>query len=270
MAVFYDTHAHLDYETFQQEFDSVLSRARDAGITKLIAIGTDLESSAKAVELAAENPCVYAAVGWHPCEAMAAPDDIREALRELAARPRVVAIGETGIDHYRMPSGQDGGTAEDDKRYMEKQESLFLQQLEIAREAGLNVVVHQRAAFEQTVALFKPFADDVRAVFHCFVDSPEHQKRVQELGSLVSFTGIVTFKNAESIRDTVRSTPSGHFMLETDSPYLAPVPHRGKRCEPSYVASIAETIAETRGCSLEDLSRQTCETAHAFFKGLDS
>lgn len=269
MAVFFDTHAHLDYPDFAADFGPMLQRAQTAGIVKMISIGTDLESSARAIQLAEQHDCIYAVAGWHPSNATEAPDDIRPALRELAKHPKVVALGETGLDYYRLPSTQGQGTVEDDHRYKEIQAALFQQQLEVAAETGLNCVIHQRGdCFTDTIALLKPFADRVRGVFHCFASDAAAMKRVLDMGSLVSFTGIVTFKNGQNVRDTVAATPLGQFMLETDCPYLAPVPYRGKRCEPAYVKEISETIAQVKGCSLEELSTATCETAFGFFPKL--
>ena len=266
MSVFYDTHAHLDYPDFAADLPQVVQRANDAGIEKIVCIGTDLESSRNAILLAERFPGVYAAVGWHPTHAMEAPEDIRPALRELARHPKVVAIGETGLDFYRMPGQQPGGTAEDDARYRARQESLFEQQLEVAAEADLNCVIHQRNSFDETLRQIKPYAGKLKAVFHCFPGDVAVLKRVLDLGFLVSFTGILTFKNAQVVRDSLAATPMDRFMLETDSPFLAPVPHRGKRCEPAYVRDIAAIAAEVKNCSLNELSQSTCETAHRFFK----
>ncbi len=149
--------------------------------------------------------------------------------------------------------------------YKQKQARIFEQQLEIAVEFGLNCIIHQRTAFDDTIAQLKPYSGKLRGVFHCFGESVERMKTVLEIGSLVSFTGIVTFKNGQNVRDTVAATPSDKFMLETDCPYLAPVPYRGKRCEPAYVKEISETVAQVRMCSLEELSAITCKTAQEFF-----
>jgi TatD DNase family protein len=265
MAVFFDTHAHLDYPDFAPEIDQVIARAQAAGISKIISIGTDLASSARAIQLAETHAGIYAVVGWHPSQVLEAPDDIRPALRELAQHPKVVALGETGLDYYRLPSAK-GGTAAGDETYRRRQAELFRQHLEVAAETGLNCVIHQRGdCFADTLAQLQPFADRVRGVFHCFANDAAAMQRVLALGSLVSFTGIVTFKNGQNVRDTVAATPLDKFMLETDCPYLAPVPYRGKRCEPAYVKEISETIAQVRGCSLAELSAATCRTAQDFF-----
>ena len=269
MPTFFDTHAHLDFPDFESDLPQVIERAQAAGIVKMISIGTDLDSSLRAIKLAERFPCVFAAVGWHPGHVTAAPAEVRPALRELAKHPKVVAIGETGLDYYRLPSTQNNGTTGDDERYKRRQAELFQQQLEVAAEAGLNCVIHQRGdCFNDTLALLSPFAGSVRGVFHCFAGDAEMMHRVLALDSITSFTGIVTFKNAQSVRDTVAATPLGQFMLETDCPYLAPVPYRGKRCEPAYVKEIAETVAKAKGCSLEELSAATCGTAEGFFRKL--
>ena len=266
MAIFFDTHAHLDYPDYSPDLPEVIARAQTAGIAKIISIGTSLASSERAIRLAERFPGVYAAVGWHPTEAMTAPDDLRPALRELAGHPKVVAIGETGLDYHHLPGEASGFTAADDARCKEKQADIFRQQMEVAAEFGLNCVIHQRTAWNDTIAQMKPFIGKTLGVFHCFGETVERMRQVFEIGSLVSFTGIVTFKNAQNVRDAVAAAPLGRFMLETDSPYLAPVPYRGKRCEPAYVKEISETVALLKKCSLEELSSTTCRTAGEFFR----
>jgi TatD DNase family protein len=265
LTMWYDTHAHLDYPDFREDFSGVLERAQAAGVTRIISIGTDLESSARAIALSEQHPLVYASVGWHPSDAARAPEDVRPGLRELAAHPKVVAIGEIGLDYYRLPSKQEGGDPGQDPPYIHKQKLVFQQQLQLAAELGLNCVIHQRDSFEDTFAEVSAFAGKVRTVFHCFANPVAEMQRVLALGSIVSFTGILTFKNAQSIRETLAATPLGQFMLETDCPFLAPLPFRGKRCEPAYVRHTAEVAAQVKGVSLADLSQATCATAEAFF-----
>ena len=267
MPEFYDTHAHLDYDEFKPDFDQVLARAQNAGITKIISIATDLDSSQRALALAEKYEMVYAAVGWHPSNAHEAPADIRAELRELARHPRTVAIGECGLDYYRLPSSH-GGTPEDDASYKRKQAEIFEQQLEVAAETGLNCVIHQRSSFDDIFAQIQPYAKKTQGVFHCFGESLERLQMILNLGWLVSYTGIVTFKNGQNIRDAVAATPLDKFMLETDCPYLAPVPYRGKRCEPAYVQESSVTIAQVKTCSLDELSAATCRTARHFFPKL--
>jgi len=268
MAVFYDTHAHLDYPDFAGDFGQVLGRARAAGITKIICIGTNFESSQRAITLAEAHEEIYAVVGWHPSDALAAPDDLRPTLRELARHRKVVALGETGLDYFRLPSSK-GGSATEDEQDKAKQARVFRQQLEVAAELGLNCVIHQRGeTLDDTLTLMQPFRGRVRGVFHCFSGGTEVLARIRSSGALVSFTGIVTFKNGQRVRESAAAAPPGGFMLETDCPFLAPMPHRGKRCEPAFVREIAESVARERGCSLEALSQATCEAAHDFFPGL--
>ncbi|MCU0772165.1 MAG: TatD family hydrolase [Verrucomicrobia bacterium] len=267
MTEFYDTHAHIDYPEFQSDWTEVLRRAQQAGVSRIIGIGTDWESSRRVVSLAERHDFVYAVVGWHPSHALEAPADIRPELRQWAGHPRVVGLGETGLDYYRLPSSQ-GGSEADDGRYKLRQAELFEQHLEVAAESGLNCVIHQRAALEDCLQQLRPYAPWVRGQFHCFSDDSESMRRILALGSLVSFTGILTFKNGQNIRDTLATTPLGSFLLETDCPYLAPVPYRGKRCEPAHVREIAECAASVKGCSLEALSQATCEAAKAFFPKL--
>jgi TatD DNase family protein len=268
MPVFYDTHAHLDYPDFTADLPQVIERARNAGITKMISIGTDLDSSRRAIGLAEKYPEVYAVVGWHPSDVTRAPVDIRRELKELAAHPRVVALGETGLDYHRLPSSKPDAAPGDDERYQRKQAELFRQHLEVGAELGLNCVIHQRDALEDTLAQLQPFANRVRGVFHCFANDTAAMQRILALNSIVSFTGIATFKNGQNIRETLAATPLNRFMLETDSPFLAPMPYRGKRCEPAYVKEISEVAAQVKGCSLEELSNATCDTARQFFRNL--
>jgi len=268
MPEFFDTHAHLDFPDFAEELPKIVERANAAGITRIISIGTSLEGSQQAIQLSERFENVFAVVGWHPNDALAAPDDLRPALRELAKHPKVVAIGETGLDYYRLPSHKEGGEIEQDDLFKRKQARIFQQQLEVAEEAGLHCVIHQRSAFADTVAMMEPFAGRVRGQFHCFVDDAAAMQRVLALGSVVSFTGILTFKNAQNIRDILAATPPGHFMLETDCPFLAPVPYRGKRCEPAYVKELSEAVAQVKECSLAELSDMTCRTAREFFPKL--
>ena len=270
MAVFYDTHAHLTDRSFETDLEDVIARAEAVGITRIISLGVDLDSSRRAVAISERFDPVYAAVGWHPTHVADAPDDVRPDLRELARHPKVVAIGETGLDHFHLPSREKGQTPEDDERYKAVQVRLFRQQLELAAELGLNCVVHQRACLEPTLAMVKEFQGRVRGQFHCFAEDVATLHRVLEMGSLVSFTGILTYKNADNVRAALAAAPLGQFMFETDSPYLVPVPHRGavKRCEPAFVSDVATQAAQVKSCSLEELSAATCAAAQAFFPKL--
>jgi TatD DNase family protein len=266
MAAFYDTHAHLGFPDFDGDLELAVSRAQAAGVTRIISIGTDDATSRKAIGIAEKFPSVFAAVGWHPNDLAAAPADVRPALRALAGHPKVVALGETGLDFYKRQN--DTRSDAERKKGAVKQAEVFQQQLELAVELGLGCIIHTRDSFEDTMAQMQPFAGKIRAVFHCFSQNVSAMERVFASGWLVSFTGILTFKNGQNVRDCLAAAPLDRFMLETDCPFLAPVPYRGKRCEPAYVKHTAEVAAEVKGCSLEELSAATCLTAERFFPKL--
>ena len=263
-----DTHAHLDYPDFTADLPQILARAEAAGIDAIISVGTSLESSRRAVALSEQHPRVFAAVGWHPTEAHQASNDLVESLLPLARHSKVVAIGEIGLDFYRLPSRAPGGDPSLDKAYKDKQLTVFRQQLKIAAECGLNCIIHQRDSLEETLREVAPFSTQLRAVFHCFVNDAKTAERIFALRSLVSFTGILTFKNAQAVREVVQAVPLDRFMLETDCPFLAPMPYRGKRCEPAYIKEIATEIARIKGCNLEAVAAATRRTAQAFFPKL--
>ena len=280
-----ETHAHLDYLDFVHDLDSVLRRATEAGVTRVVTIGTSIESSRRAIDLAERYPAVYATVGVHPTYVQEAEEDVFTPLRELAKHPRVVAIGETGLDYHRLPSEEVAKekqvqvmtalrteTDEEieaqirDGAYKSKQVSLFEQQLDLAVELGLNAVIHQRDAWEDTLKVMQPYTGKLRGVLHCFGGSLDQANEVLDLDHLVSFTGIVTFKNGAAVREVAAQIPLWKFMVETDCPYLAPVPFRGKRCEPAHTSIVAETIASARQVPLEEIAEATTETAEKFFK----
>ncbi|MDR1146678.1 MAG: TatD family hydrolase [Verrucomicrobiales bacterium] len=265
-----DTHAHLDFPEFADDLPAVLRRAADAGAAHIITIGTGVESSRRAVALAEQFDPVYAAVGVHPGNADREPDDAVRQLAPLTAHPKVVAIGECGIDYHHLPERDAAeGDADYERRltpWRERQRRFFQQQLALAADRGLNVIVHQRRSWDDTLTVLAPWHGKVRAVFHCFGENLERANLLLRNHHLVSITGIVTFKNAQTVRDTVSGLPDGTFMVETDSPYLAPVPHRGKRCEPAFVRQTAEAVAALRGQDLASLAAATGRTAEAFFR----
>lgn len=276
-----DTHAHLDFPDFSEDFEGVLARAHAAGVTRIITIGTSVEGSREAVALAEKYPQVYAVIGIHPNSAHEAEGDYIGELRELAKNPRVVALGEMGLDYYRLPSSRrppeplaalgnetpgDIDAALEDGRIKSIQATVFEQQLDLAAELGLNVVIHERESWDDTFAILRHYTGKLRAVYHCFGKSPERAAELFALNHLVSFTGIVTFKNAAEAQATAATVPADRFMVETDCPFLAPVPFRGKRCEPAHTRHTAEHIAKLRGESLETLAASTSRTADAFFR----
>jgi len=280
-----ETHAHLDYPDFANDFDDVLRRATDAGVTRIITIGTSVESSRRAVELAEKYPNIFAVIGVHPTYALQATEDVITPLRELARNPRVVAIGEIGLDYHHLPSVEaakqkhiqvfnalQSETEEqieariEDGAYKSKQAELFEQLLDLAVELRLNVVIHQRDAWDDTLEILRDYGRQVSGVFHCFGGTLNQANEVLDLGHLVSFTGIVTFKNGKHVREVAAKVPIDRFMVETDCPYLAPVPFRGKRCEPAHTRLVAEEIAKARGASLEEIAGATTATAEEFFR----
>lgn len=256
-----DTHAHLDYTDYDPDRAEVIARATAAGVTEIISIGTRIDSSTRALQLAENFPNIWATVGIHPGEVDEAPDDAVERLRALAQSSRVVAVGEIGLDYHRLP--ENPAEAEANKQ---RQAVLFRQQLELTAELGLNAVIHQRDSWDDTLKILSGFTGKVRGVFHCFGGTIEQAQEVIALGHLISFTGIVTFKNARQVQATAQDIAFNQFMVETDCPYLAPAPDRGKRCEPAHTRRVAEQIAQLRGVSLEEIAARTTETAREFFK----
>ena len=277
-----DTHAHLDYPDYAGDLDAVLDRAREAGVDRILTIGTGMESSRRAVALAEKYPAIYAVVGLHPTNVEEETGDWLNVLRGLATHPKVAAIGETGLDYHRLPSEQLSSSpavsalqaemATDteamivDGSYRSAQAEAFSAQLDLACELGLNVVIHQRDAWDDTVQILKPYTGKVRGVFHCFGNMPDQAQEIFDMGHLVSFTGIITFKNAPIVREVAAMVPEDRFMVETDCPYLAPVPHRGKRAEPAHTRLVAEKVAEIRGSTLDEIAAITEKTASGFFR----
>lgn len=276
-----DTHAHLDFPEFAGDVEALLRRARDAGVSKIIAIGTTLQSSRNAIHLAERYSEIYAVVGIHPTSVSEERADFLSELGQLADQPKVVAIGETGLDYHHLPSSlrkqeisetafgaSSTETIESDLHddaEMASQSVAFEQHLELAATKSKNVVIHQRDAWADTIKILRPYSPHVHGVFHCFNGSLEEAQEAVELGHYISFTGIVTFKNAGSLRRTAASLPIDRIMVETDAPYLSPIPYRGKRCEPAFVRETALAIAEVRHLTLESFSAQTTKNAERFF-----
>jgi len=261
-----DSHCHLGSERFtQEELFEILARAEEVGVGRIVTLATCLEDVVKNLEIA-NDPRVRAGIGIHPCDVHHAPDDAVEQLAAFAADPRVCVIGETGLDYYHP--APDGWCEEE---FRQRQRHFLKQQFELAASAGLNIVIHTRdkeghASFEDALSIYADYHEQVRAVFHCFISDFTCAQRVMKLGGLVSFAGMATFRKADLVKETVQQCPAGSFMLETDSPYLAPEPVRGKRNEPAFTKHIAEYIAALRGESLEQLTEHTENTANHFFR----
>lgn len=251
-----DSHAHIQGKEYAGEVAAVIARARAAGVETIVVVGGagDMSSNSEAVELAASFPDVYATVGMHPHDAKDVGDEELKSLKQLAASPKVVAVGETGLDYYYSHSPH------------ETQRQVFSRFIHLARETKLPIVVHERdAALEAAELLGSEGARDLQGVIHCFTGDYDAARRYLDLGFYLSFTGIVTFKNAEALREVVRKVPLERILVETDSPFLTPVPHRGKRNEPAYVRFVAETIARIKNISLEQAAIATTANARALF-----
>lgn len=249
-----DSHAHLNDSRYRQDLPMVLERARDTGVHTIITVGYDLKSSLAAVHLAAKMPGVYAAVGIHPHDASAASPEALQELRRAAANKKVVAVGEMGLDYYY------------DRSPRETQRQVFREQIRLARELGKPVIVHDRDAHNEVLAILREErADDVGGVMHCFSGDTSFAAKCLELGFYISLAGPVTFKNAGDLHRVARFLPKDKLLLETDAPYLTPVPHRGQRNEPAYVRYVAERVAELRVETLQDLAEQTSRNAALLF-----
>jgi TatD DNase family protein len=248
-----DSHCHLNYEGLAERQDEVLNTARAAGVTGFLNISTRQREWADVIAVAEANADVWATVGVHPHEADAHPDLGATALIDAASHPDVIAIGECGLDYYY------------DKSDRAAQRDRFEAHIDAARETGLPLVVHTRDAEEDTAEILERAVNKggVRGVLHCFTGSWELAKKGLDLGFYVSLSGIVTFKNAQDLQHTARKLPADRMLVETDSPFLAPVPHRGRTCEPAFVADTACFVAALRGVEVETLAQETTDN---FFK----
>ena len=252
-----DSHAHIQGKEYAGEAADVIERARAAGVEKIIAVGGagDMSSNTEAVALADSFPNIYATVGMHPHDAKDVGADELRALRELTSHAKVIAVGETGLDYYYNHSPH------------EVQRRVFTQFIHMARETGLPIVVHERDAAQEVAELLRSEGRrELHGVIHCFTGNYEAACDYLDLGFYLSFTGIITFKNAEPLRQVVRQVPLEKMFVETDSPFLTPVPHRGKRNEPAYVRLVAETVASVKSISVENVARVTTENVQNLFK----
>ncbi len=250
-----DSHCHLEYEGLVEDQQGVLERARAAGIAGFLNISTRQNEWERVVATAARENDVWASVGIHPHEADAHADLGAEALRNATAHPRVIAIGETGLDYYY------------DKSDREVQKALFRMHIGISRETGLPLIIHTRDADDDTAEIL---ADEMEkgafpALIHCFTASAEFGRKVLDLGLSISISGIVTFKNAKELQEIAAQIPQDRLLVETDSPFLAPVPHRGRPCEPAFVRNTAEFLAALRGEDLDTLAEYTTRNFQNLF-----
>jgi len=250
-----DSHCHLNYAGLVEDQQAVLARARDAGVSAFLNISTRRSEWADVVGTAEREPDVWASIGIHPHEAEQHADLGEGALLEATAHPRVIAIGESGLDYYY------------DKSDRAVQRDLFRTHIAVARETRLPLIVHTRDAEDDTVAILADEMDKgaFPALIHCFTASADFGRTVLDLGLTISISGIITFKNARDLQDFAPQIPEDRLLVETDSPFLAPVPHRGKTCEPAFVRNTAEFVAGLRGESVETLAASTTRNFYALF-----
>lgn len=249
-----DTHTHLNDVKFADDLDEVIQRASDAGVERMIVCGYDLQSSESAIQLANTYESVFATVGIHPHDAKSYTKEAESILKEFAADRKVLAIGEIGLDfHYNFSP-------------REKQFAAFEAQIQLAKKLGLPIVVHSRESNPEALEILKSRSRDVvGCVFHCFSGDADFAREVLEMGFYIGIDGPITYKASQKLRDVVAMCPLDRLLIETDCPYLTPVPHRGKRNEPAYVVYVAEQIAAIKGLTLEVLAQTTTDNAKKLF-----
>ena len=250
----FDTHAHYDDEAFDADRDALLTALPQRGVGLILNPGCDVESSRKAVTYAAAYPHVYAAVGIHPENCVGCTADDLAAIRALAQQPKVVAIGEIGLDYYW-----------EENPPRDFQQQVLRQQLALAQELALPVIIHDREAHADTLSIVREFPG-VTGVFHCFSGSPEMARELLQMGWYLGFDGPVTYKNARRAPEVAAVTPPERMLIETDSPYMTPVPYRGKRNDSGYVYLVAEKLAAWKGLAPEELARITTENGKRLFR----
>lgn len=251
-----DSHCHLDDEQLFEEREQVIKSANEAGISLMMTIGCDLESSKKAVQIANEHKCVYAAIGFHPQNLENVSDKALEEIKILAKNSKVIAIGEIGLDYHWFK----------DLNIREKQKEWFIKQIELANELNLPLSIHAREAEEDTYEILSKNFPKAGCVLHCYSGSTEMMDRYLKLGVYFGFDGPITYKNSITPKENVRRCPMDRILTETDSPYLTPVPFRGKRNEPKHIALILKTMAELKNVSIEEMEKAVANNFKALFK----
>lgn len=256
-----DTHVHLDSKEFQGDVTNVLARARAAGVAKMINVGYDALSSRRGIDLSRMNQEIFVAVGIHPHNALGFDIEAYQQILTLASHKKVVAIGEIGLDYYYLKRSSQYSNYPS----REHQIIAFEQMMDLALELKLPVIIHAREADADILAILKSYSPEVTGVIHCFSGDFDFASQVLDLGFAISFTGNITFKNNDKLREVVTRIPLGSIMIETDCPDLAPEPYRGKRNEPSLVVKIAEKIAEIKQVSFSEVARTTTRKAEKLF-----
>lgn len=251
----FDSHTHLNAEQFKADIPETIQHAKELGVTEMAVVGFDTPTIEKSLQLSQKYKEIQSIIGWHPTEAGSYTPEIEKNLQHLLTTPKVVALGEIGLDYYWM---------EDPK---EVQDRVFRRQIAIAKEMNLPISIHTRDAMEDTYKILKE--EDIRdigGIMHSFSGDPEWMERFLDLGMHISLSGVVTFKKAVEVQDVAKAVPLNRLLVETDAPYLAPVPYRGKRNEPGYTRYVVEKIAELREMPFEKIAEQTTANAHRLFR----
>ncbi len=255
MHMFIDTHVHLNADQYDDDLKEVIERALENNVTKMIVIGFDRKTIERAMALIEEYDFLYAVIGWHPVDAVDCTNADLEWIEELSAHPKVVGIGETGLDYHW------------DKSPKDIQQEVFRKQIQLAKKLQLPIIIHNREATEDVLTILKEEnAAEVGGIMHCFGGSVETAQISIDMNFMISLGGPVTFKNAKKPKEVAAQIPLEHLLIETDAPYLAPHPYRGKRNEPSYVTLVAEEIARLRDLPVEEVAKITTQNAERFFK----
>jgi TatD DNase family protein len=251
----FDTHVHLNDEQYNEDVNEVIERAQQEGVSHMVVVGFDRKTIEKAMSLIEEYEFLYAAIGWHPVDAIDMEEEDLNWIEELSSHPKVVALGEMGLDYHW------------DKSPHEIQKEVFRKQIRLAKRVKLPIVIHNREATQDIVDILREEdAQEVGGIMHCFSGSAEIAKECVDMNFYISLGGPVTFKNAKKPKDVAKEIPLDRLLIETDCPYLAPHPHRGKRNEPAYVKLVAEQIAEIKEISIEEVARKTTDNAKRLFR----
>ena len=252
--MYIDTHVHLNADQYEEDVDEVIQRALEAGVEKMVVVGFDRKTIMKAMELTEQHPFIYAVVGWHPVDAIDCTEEDLEWIESLAAHPKVVGIGETGLDYHW------------DKSPKDVQQEVFRKQIRLAQKVNLPIIIHNRDATADVVRILKEEeAEKTGGIMHCFGGSVETAKECIDMNFMISLGGPVTFKNAKTPKEVATEISLDHLLIETDAPYLAPHPYRGKRNEPAWVTLVAEEIARLKGLPVEEVAKRTTANALKIF-----
>lgn len=250
----FDTHVHLNDDQFKEDIEEVIKRAQEAGVSNMVVVGFDRATITRAMELIEKYDFIYASIGWHPVDAIDMLDEDLAWIEELSSHPKVVAIGEMGLDYHW------------DKSPRDIQKEVFRKQIRLAKKVNLPIVIHNREATADIVEILKEeHAEVVGGIMHCYSGSPEVAKECLDMNFYISLGGPVTFKNAKKPKEVAVEVPLDKLLIETDCPYLAPHPYRGKRNEPAYVKLVAEQIAELKGLTFEEVAAATTQNARKLF-----